>query len=336
MSLQRSPPPRGGQKKTGKKPQMEEEGPLEASASITTRAQEDPSKRMKKSEMEDFKTFLAAELKTFGEKLDSFRSEFKTEMLSTVQLMLESWKRTREEEVKAQMEVLEARLVLVETKVKTEMDPVHYELGQHQIALTELEKWATSNEGMASRLLTENQRLSDMVIKLNEKCTDLEGRQRRKNLRIVGVKEGGEKEMGTRDFVADLLHKALKLDHKPLLGRAHRVQQKRIQDDAHPRQIIVKVQLDHELDDIMRKMVRGGQLLFEGARFSIYRDYPVEVHKKRVQFIETKRILKKVPDLRYSLLYPARLRVSYKSKVHFFTDHEKAMEYAKEVGNMTD
>lgn len=261
MSLQRTPP-RGTQKKSVKgKLQMEEEGPTEASASVTTMAQADPPKKtkLKKSEMEDLKTFLAAEMKTFGEifqkVLDTFKVDFKAEMHATVQQ--------------------------------------------------------------------------------NDNWTDLEGRQRRKNLRIVGVKEGSEREMGTRDFVADLLQKALKLDHKPLLGRAHRAQRRRTQDDAHPRQIIVKVQQDHEFDDIMKKIVRSSQLLFEGVRFSIYRDYPAEVFKKRVLFTETKRILKNVPDLRYSLLYPARLRVTYKSKELFFTDHEKALEYAKEVGNMT-
>lgn len=285
--------------------------------------------------MDDLRIFLAAELKIFGEKLDTFKVDLKAEIHATVEQMFENWKRTREEEVKNQMEAVEAKLVSLETKVQTEMDPIRHELNQHRIAITDLEKCAATSAETVSQLLIENQRLTSMVSKLNDKCIDLEGRKRRKNLRIVGVKEGSEREMGTRDFVADLLQKALKLDHKPLLGRAHRAQRRRTQDDAHPRQIIVKVQQDHEFDDIMKKIVRSGQLLFEGVRFSIYRDYPAEVFKKRVLFTETKRILKNVPDLRYSLLYPARLRVTYKSKELFFTDHEKALEYAKEVGNMT-
>lgn len=255
-------------------------------------------------------------------------------MLVTVQQMFENWKRTREEEVKDQMEVMEARLVSVETKAQIEVDPIRQELDQHRIAITELEKCAMTSAETVNQLLTENQRLTNMVSKLNDKCIDLEGRQRRKNLRIVGVKEGREKEMGTRDFVADLLHTVLKLDHKPLLGRAHRAQRRRTQDDVHPRQIIVKVLQDHEFDEIMKKSVRSGQLFFEGERFSIYRDYSTEVFKKRMLFNETKRILKSVPDLKYSLLYPAKLRVTYNSNVFFFTEHEKALEYAKVVGNV--
>lgn len=99
--------------------------------------------------------------------------------------------------------------------------------------------------------------------KITEKCIDLEGRQRHQNLRIVGIQEGREGNRDPREFVVDLLKKVLNLDQEPLLARAHRALGRRPRPDAPPRQPIVKVQYDHVLEDMMKKIVRSRNLVFE-------------------------------------------------------------------------
>lgn len=46
--------------------------------------------------------------------------------------------------------------------------------------------------------------LSGKVEQLTEKCTDLEGRSKRQNIRIVGVPDGRENGQCDSDFVAKL------------------------------------------------------------------------------------------------------------------------------------
>lgn len=159
----------------------------------------------------------------------------------------------------------------------------------------------------------------------------MEGRQRRQNLRIVGIQEGREGTRDPREFAADVLKTILNLDQAPLLARAHRVPRRPPKVGDPPRIMIVKVQYDHVLDDMMRKIGKSRNLIYEGDKISVFRDYPVEVAKKRALFTETRRILKNIKNLRYGLLYPATLRVSYEKKEYFFIKHTEAFEFAKNI-----
>lgn len=71
-------------------------------------------------------------------------------------------------------------------------------------------------------LQTQVKRLTKQVEQLSDKCVDLEGRSKRQNIRIAGVKEGNEHGQRLKDFVAQLLQKTLGLETTPLLDRAHR------------------------------------------------------------------------------------------------------------------
>lgn len=62
----------------------------------------------------------------------------------------------------------------------------------------------------------------EQLVKMTDKCLDLEVRLRRQNLRIV-VQEGREHGTQTRDFVTNLLKEAFKLLENPRIDVAHRV-----------------------------------------------------------------------------------------------------------------
>ncbi|XP_055497228.1 uncharacterized protein LOC129700673 [Leucoraja erinacea] len=333
------------------KQSAEEVGPTEASGSVLTSSQEDVSKKTKskKTEIEELRSFLSQEiaskkeqLKSFKEKLNfkeelkSLKEEIKEEIIASVHEVLEAWKATMEENLTQQIEEVNVKMNSMESSFNSRLDPIIQTLNQQNTAITQLEDIAETSAQTTKKLLSENKRLSDLLSKITEKCIDLEGRQRGQNLRIVGVQESREGNRDLREFAADLLKKVLNLDQKPLLGRAHRALGRRTRADAPARQLIVKVQYDHVLDDMMKKMVRSRDLLFEGDKISIFRDYPVEVTRKRVLFTETRRKLKNIQDLRYGLMYPATLRVTYKWKEYFFTDHKEALDFAQDIENKTD
>lgn len=89
--------------------------------------------------------------------------------------------------------------------------------------------------------------------KLSDKCTDLEGRSRRDNLRILYVKEGAEAGKKPRDFVAQLLKEALSLTAPPLIDRCHRALGPRPGNDERPRPFILKMHYIRDVEEILRK-----------------------------------------------------------------------------------
>lgn len=172
--------------------------------------------------------------------------------------------------------------------------------------------------------------LTSQVEQLTEKCTDLEGRSKRMNIRIAGVKEGKENGQRVSDFVALLLKTTLDLDDIPLLDRAHRALRTRAGDDGPPRHFITRVHYSHILDEILRKVSAKRNLTFEGDRIQIFRDLPQAVVKRRAAFTPARNLLRDKPGVKFGLLYPAKLRVTHNGKEEVFTDPAAARRFALE------
>ena len=102
--------------------------------------------------------------------------------------------------------------------------------------------------------------LHSKVEQLSEKCLDLEGRSKRQNLRIAGVKEGEEKGQKARDFVAQLLMEVLQLDEKPLIDRAHRALRQRPGDNEPPRHLILRMHYCHALESILHEIPNASNI----------------------------------------------------------------------------
>lgn len=83
-------------------------------------------------------------------------------------------------------------------------------MSSHDSTIKDLELSATTRIDDLSNTL--NILKADVKV-LQAKCEDLEGRSRRKNIRLVGVPEGPR----LRDFIAHLIQDPLGLDEKPLL-----------------------------------------------------------------------------------------------------------------------
>lgn len=131
------------------------------------------------------------------------------------------------ENLNQQIEEVNDKINTMEYYFNSRLDPIIDTVIQHTAAITELESIAETNAETTKRLLSENKCLADLLNEIIEKCIDLEGHQRRQNLRIIGVQESKEGNKDLCDFAADLLKKVLNLDQKPLPGRAHRALRRR-------------------------------------------------------------------------------------------------------------
>ncbi|KAK1893776.1 LINE-1 retrotransposable element ORF1 protein [Dissostichus eleginoides] len=166
--------------------------------------------------------------------------------------------------------------------------------------------------------------------KLQEKTDDLENRGRRCNLRIIGVPEGLEKGNPTQ-FIAGLLHEVLGgpngLEQPPILDRAHRATAKFPREGDRPRPFILRVHYFQEKERIQRLARQKGRPEFQGKQILIFPDYSANLSRRRAAFSEVKELQHKEEGVRYGLLYPAHLRISFNGQTKMFENPQAAKDF---------
>ncbi|KAI4806314.1 hypothetical protein KUCAC02_017143 [Chaenocephalus aceratus] len=183
--------------------------------------------------------------------------------------------------------------------------------------------------GAETRIQSSEDVLTELVklqMQTEAKLTDLEGRSRRENVRIHGVKEGAEE--GTASviaFVEDLLTKSLELPPSSALNieRAHRAPAPKPPNEAPPRSIVVKFSSYTVKEDVLKRAWQKKGFDFQGKRIQLDHDYAPEVLRKWGEYAETKAALKG-RNIRFQTPFPARLRVFYEEGTVVYGSVEEA------------
>lgn len=181
---------------------------------------------------------------------------------------------------------------------------------EHDTRITELEK--SCDELHAQNKL------------LKTKLSDLEGRSRRQNIKIVGLPEKVEKGSPTA-FVSDLLPKLLGADHFPhgiKVDRAHRIGP----PGNRPRIMIAKIHHDPVKEKIMQIARNMSPLNYEGQRVNIFPDLTADVIKDRKEFDGTRQKLREA-GIRHGFLFPARLIFTHEGATKIFDSPQEASRY---------
>ncbi|ROJ16190.1 LINE-1 type transposase domain-containing protein 1 [Anabarilius grahami] len=219
---------------------------------------------------------------------------------------------------------------MLERKIDAKFDAVQLIINGHRTTLEHLEQTATALSDAVTKLQAQVKSLSEQVSEIMEKCIDLEGRSKRQNIRIAGIREGLENGQGAREFVAKLFMEVLELDELPILDRTHRALRSQPEDSDPPRQFIARVHHGHTMENIMRKVSSQRKLTFNFRSIHIFRDYPSAVVKRRAAFARVRQILRDKPGVKFGILYPAKLRVTYSKGEKLFTDANEAWKFAIE------
>lgn len=169
--------------------------------------------------------------------------------------------------------------------------------------------------------------LTAHVAKLESKCEDLESRSRRNNVRIVGVPEGPD--TCTTAAVASLLKEAFDLGKEPLLDRSHRTLQPAPKPGDRPRAIVCRFHYHTDCVDILRRARERRQIKVGDRTISVFPDYTARVARARAAFNTVRQQLRGIEGVRYGLLHPARLRITYKGVEKDFVSAEEASDYVK-------
>ena len=197
--------------------------------------------------------------------------------------------------------------------------------------LTDVESSLQDIDGRVTELEAKCEALSKTSMALVSKTEDLESRSRRFNLRVLGIPENTEGPQAT-SFMSDVFAELLGIDNSgafPLLDIAHRSLAPKPQPGTPSRPMIVKVHHFQVKQRILRIARERAPLMFRGHQVRIFPDFTVDVAKRRAAFTGIKQKLR-AAQVRYGLLFPARLQLTFNNEKHIFNTPEAAEKYYEE------
>ncbi len=100
-------------------------------------------------------------------------------------------------------------------------------------------------------------------------------------------------------------------------------------DAEQPHPLVVRLHYFCDVTVVLWKAVIQKDLFYHGQRIRIFPDFTPEVAKRRAAFNRAREILRDKSGVRYGLLYPAKLRVTFRGTETVFTDARKALEFAE-------
>ncbi|KAG9277375.1 hypothetical protein AMEX_G7380 [Astyanax mexicanus] len=219
-----------------------------------------------------------------------------------------------------------------------------------KILLESQQMFSDTVNAMDKRILTAEQRISDiedrehkntealneltkMATQLqltNDKVEYLENYSRRQNVRITGVPEGAEGrrcEEFSRNLLLQLFGGEKVEAHRPLeIERTHRIGQK---GQRQNRPIIVRFLRYSDRQNILELSRTTTRKRYLENPISIFPDFSPEEQRKRALFTPIRRLLKGRTDVRYGLLYPATLKITFQNHTYLFKRVEEAEAFVK-------
>lgn len=203
-------------------------------------------------------------------------------------------------------------------------------IGQFSARLSETEeRIGRAEDGVVSLDKTTTE-LKRIVEKLTAKVDDLENRDRRSNLRLVGLPEGAE----GRDacsFLEKWIPETLGKERftSPLVvERAHRVPGFRANSNAPPRALIMKFLNYRDKVQVMVAARAKGDILVGAERVRFFPDQSTELREKCRAFDGVKAKFKE-RGARYGILYPAVLLVTLDGRRHTFKTPSEAEKFLR-------
>ncbi|KAJ1208294.1 hypothetical protein NDU88_003680 [Pleurodeles waltl] len=161
-------------------------------------------------------------------------------------------------------------------------------------------------------------KLQQQMEALQKRIEDAEWRSLRNNIRIIGLPEGKEGNDPTQCIESWLQSIAKdRLSIHLVVERAHRIPGRKPIPGAPARPVIARI-LNYGDRDVALQVARElDPIIIDNARISLYPDYTLAVQKRRASFQIIKQRLRKM-EIKYALLFPAKLCITHNQKMHFF------------------
>ncbi|RXN10941.1 LINE-1 type transposase domain-containing 1 [Labeo rohita] len=212
--------------------------------------------------------------------------------------------------------------------LQSSMNALRESVEGFQSRLTATETLAGENFEKVSAAEKAIKTLQTQNASLLDRIGDLENRSRRANLRIVNVPEGSENGKDPVTFVAELLLEMTGtevFDNPPILERAHQSPGQKPADGRKPRPFVVCFHRFQEKERLLR-WARQHEMKYKGNLVRIYQDLSATLSRKRSSYNGIKQSLYQ-KGIRFQLLYPARLRVTFNEETLVFNTPEEAKQF---------
>ncbi|KAK7906782.1 hypothetical protein WMY93_015394 [Mugilogobius chulae] len=164
---------------------------------------------------------------------------------------------------------------------------------------------------------------------LRKALQDMENRERRNNLRLMGVKEHAENGK-PRELVRGIISEALGINlSESELQRVHRTSGPLPNEDQPPRPFVMRFHSYLEKEKVLAAAIQRSRgrrgIMWNDCKISFFPDLTRDVVEKRKKFTDVRRKLHDL-DIRFTLAYPAVLRFTWKGEKKRFDDPRKAMD----------
>lgn len=255
-------------------------------------------------------------------------ADFKAELLAALRVeMVGVFKTELEMAMTNNLTQIKSELQSVKTELNANMAAIRSEVDVLKVTVNDMEGSLSAYSDDVVSLKSKVDKLSAQLVTLDSKCEDLEARSRRNNIRIIGLSE----EHGTVDAatVSTLLKDALGLGKEPVVDRAHRSLQPKPKPGDRPRPIIARLHYYADCVDILRRARAQQRVKVRNSTISIFPDLTARTAKARAAFSDIRRQLRDIPDIRFGLLHPARLRITRGDVTREFTSPGEAAVFVK-------
>lgn len=118
---------------------------------------------------------------------------------------------------------------------------------------------------------------------------------------------------------------------KLTVERAHRIGP-RAHNNPSPRTLIIKFLNFRDKELVSRAAKAKREVRYKNQTVRFYQDVAADVHKKQKEFDAVRRQLRSM-GLRYGIIPPARLIVTYKERSYIFNNHVGAEDFIKRIGS---
>ncbi|KAM7396125.1 hypothetical protein PAMP_019193 [Pampus punctatissimus] len=199
-----------------------------------------------------------------------------------------------------------------------------------QTRLEEAESRISDVEDSNASMINENKVLRERVERLWSRVDDQENRGRRKNVKLIGLKEGKEAGNAMNDYIKKILSEGLGLQGEEFeIERSHRSGGPRPDDNQPLRVILVKFLRYTARQKVLMAAKKERGIRWEDCTLSIYEDMTKERSDLRRRFSPTMKALWD-HQVKHTLAHPAILRFTWKGKRLSFTDPKKAEVFVRD------
>uniref|UniRef100_A0A3B5PZ48 L1 transposable element RRM domain-containing protein n=1 Tax=Xiphophorus maculatus TaxID=8083 RepID=A0A3B5PZ48_XIPMA len=238
-----------------------------------------------------------------------YSPDFKAEFLIALRAeMVDIFKTELETALTNNLTQIKSELHGVKTELSASIAAIRSEMDALRATVADMEGPLSSCTDDLVSLKSNLDRLSAQVLALDSKCEDFETRSRRNDIRIIGLPE--ERNPVSADTISTLLKDAFGLEKEPVVDRGHRSLQAKPKPGERPRPIMARLHYHADCADILRRARAQQRVKVGDSTISIFPDFTVQTAKARAAFNDVRRQLREVPDIRFGLLHPARLRIT--------------------------